>query len=68
MPSLRECNTSAEVVALEFDNAHIEGFALYCDGSEVTIISQDTPGEVTVPKKIFDRLLAQYEKQQTSAH
>ena len=67
MKSLRECTSSAEVVTLEYDNCDADGFALYCDGSEITIVCRDAPGEVTMPKAAFDRLLLAYEKPQTEA-
>lgn len=68
MPSLRECKTSAEVSSLEFDNVYIKGFALYCDGSTVTICMENEPNEVVMPKAVFDRILVVYELQQISSN
>lgn len=66
MRSLKDCNSSAEVCAMEFDNADVDGFAIYNDGTHITIVCRDGPGEVVIPKKTFDRLLAVYEQPQTT--
>lgn len=68
MRSLKDCKSVEEVAAIERDHIDRGDFYLGCDSNSVWLTEQrmnESPTQtITLPKKIFDQLVAGYTKPQ----
>jgi len=66
--SLRQVKTEADVIDLPRDNYGFQNWSVMTDGYRVWIskqkIGEQRTDHIEVPKGIFDRLLALYEREQ----